>query len=394
MYINRSYKSKYRRRSRWPLFLLLLLAVGAVIYALVSAGVVSVSEQAGHARVAVDPRNPFVPVLPSPTPTRTPLSYLAEAEDHYKAGRLGQALAAYAQVTAEEPANDEAYRWQAWLLILRGRPGEAVPLARKAADLKATAMNLGVLAMALDWNENYDEAIDAALKAVDRDPLSAEAHAFLAEVYADKNSWYLALNEAEAAVKINAKSFIAQRNLGYVLENQGRYKDALAAFEVAGQLAPNLGYIPISAGNTYMAMGDYEHALAEYQNAVNLNPDSPVGYDVLGHAAALAGDPDRALATLKQAIQVDPNYGMAFAHLGSAYFGRLNYEKAIENFQKAVDLGVRKEDIFYQFGLAYAYLDDCQNAATWLNKALEINPDSKPAHDGLQSLGSCGKKKP
>jgi tetratricopeptide (TPR) repeat protein len=382
MQINRNYRSRYRRRSRWPLILLLIALAGSLIYALVSTGMLTMKQ--GRAEVSLSPRNPFKPTLPSPTPTRTALSYLAEAEDLYKAGKLTAAGQAYARGTELEPNNDEAYQWQAWLSILRGRPNEAVPLARKAVALKPSAMNLGILAMALDWTEQYDEAMDTALKAMDKDPLSAEAHAFLAEVYADKNNWFRAAEEAQSAVKLNPNSPIAQRNQGYVLERQGRYKDAIAAYEKAAALAPYLGYIYISAGNTYLAEGDYENALAEFQKAADANPDTPAGYDALGHASLVAGDPDRAIAVLKKAIEMDPTYGPAHAHLGGVYYARLNYEAAIESFQRAVDLGVRSEEYLYEFGLCYLYLDDCKNATIWLKKALEINPDSKPARDGLQ----------
>ena len=126
-----------------------------------------------------------------------------------------------------------------------------------------------------------------------------------------------------------------------------------------------------------MAMGDYANALAQYQKAVDANPDDPVGYDNLGHASGVSGDPDRAIAVLRKAIQVDPTYGLAYAHLAGVYYLRFNYEAAIENFQKAVDEGVRGEQYYYEFGLSYYNLNDCRNATIWLQKALEINPDSQ-----------------
>jgi len=381
MYIDRRYRSKYRRRSRWPITLAVMALAAAVLYALLSAGILVV--RPGPHGVSIKPYDPFRPVLPSMTPTRSALSYLAEAEDDYQAGKLASASEAYARAAALEPGNDEAYQWQAWLLVLRGHPTDAVPLARKAVTLKPSAMNLAMLAISLDWSESYDEALSTALKAVDADPLSAEAHAALAEVYADKNNW-MALQEAQNAVKINPSSVIAQRDLGYVLQYEGRYADAVAAYAKAAQIAPYLGYVFVSAGNTYMAMGDNTNAIAQYQKAVDANPDDPVGYDNLGRASGLAGDPDTAIATLRKAIEVDPTYGLAYAHLAEVYYSRFNYEAAIENFQKAVDEGVRGEQYYYEYGLSYYDLNDCRNATVWLQKALEVNPDSKLAQDALQ----------
>ena len=115
------------------------------------------------------------------------MSYLAEAEDEYRAGRLTAAAEGYQRVVELEPDNDEGYNRVAWLWILRGHPERAVEPARTAVELNESAWNLAILAMALDWTGDYDEAIKVALKAVDVDRQSAEAHAALAEAYADNN---------------------------------------------------------------------------------------------------------------------------------------------------------------------------------------------------------------
>ena len=290
MYIDRRYHGR-RRRSPWPIVALLLLMV------------------AGGYLVATRTKfivNPFVPLQPTPTPTRSATSYLAEAEEHYQAGRLGAATKAYARVTDLEPSNHEAFAQQAWLLILLGHPDQAIDRAKKAVDLNPNARNLSMLAMAQDWNNQVDEAIKTALRAVDKDPLSAEAHAVLAEVYADKNNWIRALEEARTAVKLKPDSPLVQRNLGYVLERQGRHEEALDAYERAAKLAPKLGFSHIGAGNTHVARGDYDSALAEFQKAIEANPDSPVGYDALGTAArfpAIRIAPSRCCARRSKSIR-------------------------------------------------------------------------------------------
>ncbi len=276
MRLDRRYRGR-RRRSAWPIIPLLLLLAGCV-YLL-----------ATRTRFF---ENPFNPLLPTPTPTRTALSYLAEAEDLYGQRRLVDALKAYERAAELEPDNDEAFRKQAWLQIQLGHPDRAVGPAEQAVAIRDDVENLWMLAMALDWAGRYDDAIKIALQAVDQDPLSAEAHAILAEVYMDKGNWARALDEIETAVELNPDSAIVQRNLGYVLDNQGRHREALAAFARAAELDPTLGYIYTTAGNGRLALGEYAKAIQEYEKAVAATPDSPVGYDALGHASALAGDPD------------------------------------------------------------------------------------------------------
>ena len=104
-------------------------------------------------------RNPFVPPEPTPTPTRTSLSYSIEAEDMYREGRLDKAIAAYGGVIEREPDNAEAYAAVARLLALREKAQDAVEQARKAVELDGENPRfLAILAMALDWDGQYDEA--------------------------------------------------------------------------------------------------------------------------------------------------------------------------------------------------------------------------------------------
>jgi tetratricopeptide (TPR) repeat protein len=50
-----------------------------------------------------------------------------------------------------------------------------------------------------------------------------------------------------------------------------------------------------------------------------------------------------------------------------------NYEDAIDAYKKALDLGASEPEYYYEMGLAYAYLDRCDEARPWLLKAIGID---------------------
>ncbi|QLQ07956.1 MAG: tetratricopeptide repeat protein [Anaerolineae bacterium] len=238
MYISRR---RRKRRSILPFIIIGLLLIGAAYVINQSANLIEL-------------RNPLVPPEPTPTPARSALSYLAEAESLYANGQIPEAIGAYAGVAALEPDNDEALRWQARLHALLGHTAAAVTLAQKAVDIDPTEpRNLAVLAMALDWNKQYDDALKTALNALDLDATLPEAHAYLAEIYMDKGIWALALEEAQTAVKLDENSVEAWRTLGYVLDQQGRRDEALQAYDRAIALHPKLGYLYIGKGYVYLA---------------------------------------------------------------------------------------------------------------------------------------------
>ena len=101
----------------------------------------------------------------------------------------------------------------------------------------------------------------------------------------------------------------------------------------------------------------------------------------------MRGDHERAIVSLEKAIEVDPAYGPAQAHLGMVYYTRRYYEKAIEYLEQAIANGATSEEYYYTLGLSYVYLDRCAEARPWLEKALELNPNSSPAHEGIRRCG-------
>ena len=49
----------------------------------------------------------------------------------------------------------------------------------------------------------------------------------------------------------------------------------------------------------------------------------------------------------------------------------------------AFDLGSEELEYYYELGLAFAYLERCDEARPWLLKAIEKDPYAWPAYDGL-----------
>jgi len=229
----------------------------------------------------------------------------------------------------------------------------------------------------------------------------AEAHAYLAEIYADLGSWYDALDEAELAVSLDDRSVDAHRTLAYVYEVMGDYESAIVEYEAAIALHPRLGYLYTAVGRNYLALSqpDYDKAIASFEKAIEISPNSAEGYDMLGWTYGFyKGEPDRAIIELERAVELDPNYASAYGHLGWLYYAKRNYEDAIINFERAVQLGTTSAEYYYELGLAYIYAatnglapgysqEDlargCDKGLPWLDKALEIDPYCQPCWDGV-----------
>lgn len=316
------------------LILLTLISAGIYVYAMIK------QEQI---------ESPFVP---TPTPTRSALSYAAKAEELYLQGQLAQAIIAYEQAIALDPGDVLLHIPLARLLALEGRPVEAMRLAQQAVEMAPeNARAWAVLGMAYDWNGNVPEAIDACKRAIELDPTYAEAYAYLAEAYADAVRWVEATEAAQTALQLDDRSVDAHRNYGYVLEKQGNYWEAVEEYERALSLHPNLAYIHIAAGKNYNALGDFDAATRSFQRAIEIDPTNVEGYYRLGRAYYDIEEYERAETYFKQAVEADPKFGPAFGYLAFTYWRRRNYEDAIENLEPAISLACitarQQAEMFY-----------------------------------------------
>jgi tetratricopeptide (TPR) repeat protein len=376
-----------KRRSSPVRVLILLVLIAAGVYLLVFRR----DEYLAWGRGLL----PAIQVGPTPTPTPSADDIMALARQAYRDGLLDQALLKYGEAAAVEPENPTPYVWSSLLLALRQRTAESVEKARQAVGLAPdSAEALAALCMALDWNAEGDqsklqEALNACLSAVELDPTYAEAHAYLAEVYADLGQTKQAGEMARLAVTLDNSSVLAHRDLGYALEKQKKYREAVAEYQRAAQLYPRLAQPWVDLGRIHANNNHYSEALAAYEKATVVDPQSAHALDQLGWAYHANGEYQRAVVVLKKAVEIDPKYGPAFGHLGRTYYQLRDWEDAIPAFRTAIDLGATQLEYYYLLGLAYAFLDRCDEARPWLLQALERDPTFGPAKEGL---ALCPKK--
>ncbi len=372
MYLNREYKP--RRRSRgfgrfWPLYLLIVVVI--ILYEQRPAWLVN--PQFG----------------PTPTPTLGAVAFLADAQTALREGQYDAALEALARVTELDPQNADALIELSRLHLIFQNVPQALAEAERAVELAPDDPEaLNTLARALDWEGDLETGLDYALDALSMDPDNATTLAVIAEIYTDVGSWETAGQYIDEALAADPTNVLALRNQAYLLERQGAYEEAVAAYQRAVDIAPNRFDLYIEKARQFrIGLLDYEQANEAYQAAVDIYP-SVVTLDALGDGLYNAGDHLRAVQVLRNAVEMDPQYGPAQLHLGMALYARRNYEDAAVALEKGLAVLGEKARIeqIYTAGLAHIYKDppECAKAEPWLRMALEIDAESGPALDGLR----------
>ena len=165
----------------------------------------------------------------------------------------------------------------------------------------------------------FPKAKDAALKALEMDPLLAEAYCNLGitKFFHDWD-WTGAEKDFQRAIEINPNYALAHEMYAHLLSNLGR---------------PSEAFLKIT-------------------RALELDPLSLIANAIKGQILYLAGQYDEASVHLQHAIDVEPNFWISRLTMGKVYERRGMYPQAIAQFQKSLDVSNAPEPKSY---LAYTY---------------------------------------
>jgi hypothetical protein len=93
---------------------------------------------------------------------------------------------------------------------------------------------------------------------------------------------------------------------------------AIAEFDRAIQLDPNIAAAHFGRGRGYLRKGDNSRAVASYSEAIRLNPNDAISYSNRGRAYARMGDYDNAVADFESAYRIDPKNAIIKQNLEKA----------------------------------------------------------------------------
>jgi tetratricopeptide (TPR) repeat protein len=360
------------------------------------------------------------PFIPTPTPTRSPASFILEAESFFKAGKLQLAAEAYKEAITVDPRQPEYYIELARVYMYAGQYEAAATAAQDSLVLADTALGHAFLGWSLDFQGGYAEdeverqdllaqALSEVKLAVDKNPNIPEVRAFHAEVLMDTSvdNYEQALAEARAAIALDSKSLEANRALAYVWELTGNRELALQYYETARSINPNLPRIHIDIGNMLRALNDIDGARASYLNAVSLAPTWTEPLTLLVQLYAGVGEYGIASQYARQAVDLDPGNAKLRGNLGRMYYHNGVYDEAIAQFNLAIRGGPSPEGVdvaglqisrdprvleyYYTYGLALAKSGICEEAIGIFTAILQLAPEDEIAvFNAEEGLVLCG----
>jgi TolB-like protein len=196
------------------------------------------------------------------------------------------------------------------------------------------------------WNKRTAQGIKKASdyfqQAIEKDPAYGLAYSGLADCNSGL-AWHGFISPREAlprakaaalkAIEIDPQSGEAHASLALVLHHQGDWARAETEFKRALELSPRYANAHHWYGDYLSAMGRHEEALVEAKRAFELDPLSPIINTWLGLRYYLARRYDEAIEQGRKTVEFDPSFAPAHLLLGQAYVLKGMHEQAISELQ-------------------------------------------------------------
>jgi tetratricopeptide (TPR) repeat protein len=329
---------------------------------------------------------------PTATATDSPYNYLALANDAYGRGAMDEAIANY-RLAAEGMPNDvDVHFLLAHLLTTNNQVEEGVEAAEKAINADPfNPLAWAIKGMALDWSGEYEAAIAALYQAIALDPENATAYAFLAEAYVDYGALERAIDAAETAITLDETDYNVQRNYGYVAQYAlGDFDTAIQSYERAQQLAPTRGYIALDLVAMYRRDGRSDQAVTMLESIIERNPENGTAYAELARVLlADLGEREKARDAAERCIAVAPNNISCLSFLGSLQLVAGEYNLCARTLDRAIQAGSSNALDYQYAGTCYIVIDDCVRAREILLEGMDLARTVETQTNIRDALAQC-----
>ena len=183
-----------------------------------------------------------------------------------------------------------------------------------------------------EWNQRTNASLDSAVahftRAVALDPTYAPAHAALADCYSQLGTVMVgrgspreyrprAAAEAIKALQLDPYSAEAHASLGYTQHYDWQWADAERELRRALELNPSYSMAHIWFANLLVSLGRIDEGLTQVYAARELDPFSLIVNTNLAWTLGYAGRRPEAISALRRALELDSTYVQARMRLSS-----------------------------------------------------------------------------
>ena len=338
------------------------------------------------------------------------------------AGQMGPAEQTLSRVLLARPLEPDALQLLGLVRALQARPQDAVELYRRSLAVKPNQPHVQMnLANALVNLGREDAALAAYREAIRQKPDYVDAHINLAGLLQTTGDLSGAEKSLRQALKLQPQSVAArvglsgvlnelgrpeeaqallqqgltqslrdpkqkaalEHNLGTSLKLQRRSQEALAAFDRANMLAPELPSLHYNRGGVLQQLGRIDEAIESYRRAIAVDPLSMGAHFELNALLYRKGNDDLFLRSYDEAASRARRPAALSLQKGEFLLRLQRFEEARDAFAKASALEPRSAGALNGLGLANAGLKQFDCAVQAYEHSLKLAPNDPTTYGNL-----------
>ena len=205
-------------------------------------------------------------------------------------------------------------------------------------------------------------------------PKSFDCRHLLGVISYQRGNYAAAIEEIDAALKINSSIADAHFNRGNVLKKLKRLDEALASYDRAAELRPDDPLILNSRGTVLRELKRFPEALDDLNAVIALRPDFSEAFNNRGNVLQDIERYEEALLDYEKAIALRPDNAGAFTNRGNLYKQLNQYDQALTDYDKAIALEPNHSEAVYNRGTTLMELKQYDQALADFDRAIPLNP--------------------
>jgi tetratricopeptide (TPR) repeat protein len=167
-------------------------------------------------------------------------------------------------------------------------------------------------------------------------------------------------------------------NRGNLYQNLHQFELALDDYNAALKINPRFTEAHYNKGNCYKELNDFKKAIECYQEAIKTNPKYYTAYTNMGLCYQQLQNFKDAITSFDKAIEINPNYYAPYNNRGFAKHVMMDLDGSIADFKKSIELAPNVNDSKFNIGFVYLLKGDLENG--WAGHETRWNNKYKPSN--------------
>lgn len=305
-------------------------------------------------------------------------------------GSDSQKLAAYNQIVAIDPSNQEANLELGVTLLHEDRSSGMAHLAAFLASDK-TDQSIRKLTGLLTSQLNPLEVLEINYQLLEKaQPRELAPYQWLADTFTDLGLLDEGSRVLQLHISHSPDNYLTHYELAELLSQNGKPESSIKYYETAISLAPDELMLKLGLGNAYLQLGQLDQGYKVLQAALDIAPSEKtyhqlrqIYHDSLKWEDGYKYQEEIALSFFSTPVG-------AYENLGDWYQSIGDVEPAIHTYQRVLELEPEEYRYYKILSNLYLQLSDCRNASRYSTKSAQLQSTTEGYLELSRVYVGCG----